>query len=245
MPNTTAALDLDMLATDLADVLASEDYRIDITAEDVRQLLPAFLDQLRAAAADNDDTAAEPGPDAATWSAQDNDGAPPEPTPNTGRQPRMTYLPWQRSQSVDLGSTGRHEHYWRCPACRTWAGPYDDIMAAKTVGMDHHATAHALPQQRRADARKAARKLAGPRMTATVFDELAGRVAAAYELPITTIHDIVTRIGSVVAGYSHTDDLVAAIDRSDVVTPATPTRRIVLDLAGELGHADWLIRMGA
>jgi hypothetical protein len=60
-----------------------------------------------------------------------------------GRAPRMTYMPWWRSQATELGMTDEGT-YRRCPrqGCRIWAGPYRNTNEAKQDGMDHDHLAH-------------------------------------------------------------------------------------------------------
>ena len=62
-------------------------------------------------------------PDAATWRAIDT--SEPELTFGHGRSPRMTYRPWHRSQTTELGATDRDAWYRRCRTrgCSVWAGP--------------------------------------------------------------------------------------------------------------------------
>lgn len=43
-------IDMGMLAYDLAEVLASEDYQIDVDSDDVAAALPGFLESLRVSA---------------------------------------------------------------------------------------------------------------------------------------------------------------------------------------------------
>jgi hypothetical protein len=92
----------------------------------------------------HDDTDTGPGPDAATWTAETAAAAA---GVHTGRPPRMSFLPWRRSQSTEIGAAGGDRGpgwYWRCRStgCRIWCGPYTDPVEAKTDGMDHQATVH-------------------------------------------------------------------------------------------------------
>lgn len=236
-------IDLDMLANDIADLLNQYGYAIDATAEDIRPELPAFVDRISVNAATSTRDQRETAGDAAQWTPELD--VPAEPTPQSGSAPAMVYVPWRRSQDVDLGQADQGEHYWRCPVCRTWAGPYSDAMTAKKVGTDHRFAAHGLPAAQRSEARKAARKVGGARMTAAVFDALVDQAAATYALPTSTVHLVISRIASLVAGYGHAADLVDGIVRDGLTRATDPTRQIVLALAGELGRADWLVRMGA
>jgi hypothetical protein len=78
------------------------------------------------------------GADAAGWSPAD---VPPsdEPVVRSGRRPRCDYLPWARSQLVNLGAASRGEHFWQCPTtgCKVWAGPYRNPSVAKQAGFEH------------------------------------------------------------------------------------------------------------
>jgi len=65
-------------------------------------------------------------------------------TASAAKPPRMTYMAWFPSQTVQLGATAVHEWYWRCPrrGCDAWSGPYrypahHGSDSAKRVGMDH------------------------------------------------------------------------------------------------------------
>lgn len=85
-------------------------------------------------------------PDAATWSP--SMACPSNRAFGAGRAPRMTYMPWHRSQTTELGATDRDAWYRRCltRGCRIWAGPYIDVMEAKQDGMWHQHYAHDVPQ---------------------------------------------------------------------------------------------------
>lgn len=52
-------------------------------------------------------------------------------------------MPWHRSQITELGANDQG-WYRRCltRGCRVWAGPYRDVLTAKTDGMDHQHYAH-------------------------------------------------------------------------------------------------------
>lgn len=147
---TDEPIDLDLLAYDVADMLSRFEYPLDVSADDIRPALPAFLEQLRASASSDEQSS----PDAARWRPGDAD---PDPSPQTGRTPRMSHTAWSCSQRTELGATDRHEWYWRCPerGCRVWAGPYCDALAAKRPGMDHRHYAHDLPKARAKRARAA------------------------------------------------------------------------------------------
>lgn len=58
------------------------------------------------------------------------------------KPPRMTYFRWMRTQGVEVGATGQHAWYWRCPRCRHWAGPDHNIAEAKGAAMRHKHHAH-------------------------------------------------------------------------------------------------------
>jgi hypothetical protein len=153
---TASPPDLDMLAYDIADMLDRNSYPIDAAADDIRPHLPAFLAAIQTTPSGPGD---EPGPDAASWIPSDNQA---EPAIQVGRRPAAAYLPWQRSQTVNLGAAARDAHYWQCPktGCRVWAGPYADPTAGKQVGMDHVYYEHDLPAAQAAEQRRAARKAA-------------------------------------------------------------------------------------
>jgi hypothetical protein len=232
-------IDLDMLANDIAKLLDRYGCPIDATADDIRPELEDFVDRINAATSAQDQW--EITGDAAQWSPALD--VAPNPAPQSGPAPAMAYEPWRPSQGVDLGQTDRGDHYWRCPVCHTWAGPYSHIVTGKRAGTDHRFDAHDLPAARRTEARKAARRIGG--MTAAVFDTMVDQMAAAHALPTSTVHLVISRIAGVVGGYGHADDLVDGIVRDGLTRSTDPTRQLVLDLAGELGHADWLARMGA
>lgn len=147
---TVEPLDLDMLAVDIATTLERYRYDLDASEDEIRPALPAFIEAVRTNIAQREET----GEDAATWTPADDESEDAPPVIQTGRRPRMTYLGWLRSQTVNMGATARDEHFWQCPktGCKVWAGPYSDPMAAKTVGMDHVHYQHDLP------AAKAARR---------------------------------------------------------------------------------------
>lgn len=131
-------IDLDMLAADMAKMLDRYSYEIDASADDIRPHLPAFIEAVQATIGAQTD--GEPSSDAATWTPE----ASADPTPQRTRRPRMTYLPWRRSQLVMLGATAVDEHYWQCPhaGCKVWAGPYGDPITAKRAGFAHVYGAH-------------------------------------------------------------------------------------------------------
>lgn len=132
-------IDLDMLAVDVAKMLDRYGYEIDASSDDIRPHLDDFIAKVRETAAQPSD---QPGADAATWTAGESSDAP---TPQSSRRPRMTYLPWAKSQLVMLGAASVDEHYWQCPyaGCKVWAGPYRDPMTAKRDGFQHVYTVHA------------------------------------------------------------------------------------------------------
>lgn len=234
-------IDLDMLATDIADLLNRSEYSIDATADAIRPELDALLARIETNTA-REHTQWENSGDAATWTATPAHDT--TPTIQAGPAPTMTYTTWRSSQNVDLGQTATDAHYWRCPVCRAWAGPYSDVMTCKRAGMDHRLVAHDMPAAWRTEARKAARKVAGPAMTAATFDAMSKRTATTHATPVSTVHHLVSRIASVVAGYSHADDLIAAAIRDGLV-PASTARPLILDLAAELGQRERIARAGA
>jgi hypothetical protein len=126
-------IDLDMLAYDMAKMLDRYGYEIDASSDDIRPHLEEFIAKVRASAAQPSD---EPGPDAASWVAEEPAG---DPIPQATRRPQMTYLPWMKSQLVMMGATARDEHFWQCPTtgCKVWAGPYSNPSVAKQAGFEH------------------------------------------------------------------------------------------------------------
>lgn len=154
---TATTVDLDMLAYDIADLLDKYDYPVDAAADDIRPHLDAFLTAIQTSAIQA--PTGEPGRDAATWTPTDDHT---EPVIQHGRRPAMTYLPWWRSQTVNLGATARDAHYWQCPktGCRVWAGPYADALTGKQVGMDHVHRVHDRPAAQAAEQRRTERKAA-------------------------------------------------------------------------------------
>lgn len=156
MTITAEALDLDMLAADVGKMLSRYSYDLDISEDAIRAALPAFIETATAHDLALDD---EPGSDAASWAADDDE---PEPTLKSGRgrAPKMTYVAWWRSQTVELGAVTRDEWYWRCPkqGCHIWSGPYEDGLQAKQPGMDHVHYEHDLPAARAAEQRRQERK---------------------------------------------------------------------------------------
>lgn len=155
---TAETIDLDMLAADLAKMLDRYGYPLDVAESHIRPELESFVAAIQANAAADGDL----GEDAAAWSPATEE--PDLPTIQTGRPPAMTYTPWWRSQTVDLGATARDEWYWRCPkrGCRVWAGPYPTPAnapgEAKKVGMNHVYREHDLPAARAGAERRSARK---------------------------------------------------------------------------------------
>lgn len=131
----TATIDLDMLATDLADTLGKYGYA-DVSSDAVRPEVERFLAAVAANQDALDETDAARSGDAATWTPTDTT---PEPVPQSTRRPRMTYQDWRRDQLVNLGGTAQDEWYWQCPTtgCKVWAGPYADPRAAKRAGFEH------------------------------------------------------------------------------------------------------------
>jgi hypothetical protein len=137
---TMPILDLDMLANDIARMLDRYGYQIDAGADDIRPHLPAFIAKVQQSVGQR---AVDAG-DAAVWKAALGVLSA-DPVPQSGRRPRMSYLPWLRSQRVLMGAAAIDEHYWQCPyaGCRVWAGPYTDPVTAKQAGHKHVHTAHA------------------------------------------------------------------------------------------------------
>lgn len=181
--------------------------------------------------------------DAATWDPRRDVGD--EPVIQFGPAPKMVHSPWFESQGVKLGQAEAGEHYWRCPVrkCDAWAGPYTDVMVGKKAGMDHRYRAHDLPAARRTEALKSARRLGGKEMVAVKFDPIVERVAQAHAVPNETVHLIVYRIDSVIAGRSHADWMVDAIVQDGLMRNPDTARALVLDIAEELGHADRLRKL--
>lgn len=127
------AIDLDMLADDIGDLLAKH-HGIDACDDDIRPHLDQLIANIQTSIADRAD--GEPaGSDAATWTADDDT----DPTPQSGRRPRVNYIDWHRSQLVNLGANTPDDWYWQCPTvgCKVWAGPYGDPTAAKQAGFEH------------------------------------------------------------------------------------------------------------
>lgn len=82
MPTTTQAIDLDMLANDIADTLAKYDYPIDACETAIRPHLAEFIAKVQASIDARPET--DDGNDAATWTPP-----PPEPEATLARpQPR-------------------------------------------------------------------------------------------------------------------------------------------------------------
>lgn len=128
-------IDLDMLATDLAETLGKYGYA-DVCSDAIRPEVERFLDAINANQARLDEQETR-GADAASWTATENQEA--EPTPQCTRRPRMAYVDWHRSQLVNLGATATDEWHWQCPTtgCKVWAGPYGDPVTAKQAGFMH------------------------------------------------------------------------------------------------------------
>lgn len=152
------AAGLDLLAYDIADLLDRHGYDPDVADCDLRPHLEAFLAAAKKTAAERE---VDEPTDAASWSPTTE---PTEPVVQYSRRPRMTYMAWWRSQTVDLGATAVDEWYWSCPKCKAWAGPYPTSAngkdEAKKPGMDHVFRVHDLPAARAAEDRRTARKAA-------------------------------------------------------------------------------------
>lgn len=237
---TLSACHAEMLASDLSEAFCR--YGINVSGEDVAPELADLVARVTANAAKADEQRWESRNDAARWTPAA--AAPSEPVPQHGEPPEMTYFAWHESQGVELGAQGVREHFWRCPICRTWAGPYEDVQECKKVGMAHRFDQHDRPAALRTEARRAARRLGGPEMKAREFDAMVKRVGEASALSADTVHRLVVRTESAVQGRSSVEDLVGAIVRDDVVGDADTARRAVLELGGPLLCAQWLERMG-
>ncbi|MEN3308840.1 MAG: hypothetical protein V7603_5042 [Micromonosporaceae bacterium] len=135
----TTPIDLDMCASDMADMLDKYGYA-DVCGDAIRPELERFLAAITERQQHLDEQEATRLADAMTWTASDGDADPAaEPVPQRSRRPRTTYMDWQRSQLVNLGATARDEWYWQCPTtgCKVWAGPYPDPITAKQAGFQH------------------------------------------------------------------------------------------------------------
>ncbi len=159
MTTLPAGLDLDMLAMDLARTISDYGYPVDVHEGHLRPHLEAFVTAALATA--EADTETDSGTDAATWSPPAA-AAPELPVIQRGRRPRMNHFHWMRSQTVDIGTCvdddGKMGHYWSCPKCPAWAGPYDSMVGepegCKRTGMDHVFKEHDLPAARAAQYRR-------------------------------------------------------------------------------------------
>src|SRR4051794_11423646 len=93
------AAGLDLLAYDIAGLLDRAGYDTDVADCDLRPHLEAFLAAAKQTSAARDSSESS---DAATWSPG---VASSEPVEQYSRRPRMSYIGWWRSQTVDLGAT--------------------------------------------------------------------------------------------------------------------------------------------
>lgn len=214
---------------------------VDTWSSESRQHYIDTGEYLPAGHADRDvvDNAWESG-DAATWSP-DRDASESEPAVQSGRAPRMTYMQWTRSQGVDIGSTAQNEGYWRCPVrgCRVWAGPYDNVLAAKQIGMDHRFHEHDRPaaraaeqrRQARAEERRAAALTAqtdpGNQLTSGIGTDTTRSTPTGTERPsmageVLNLQQLLTELGAIAAGAS--DDLDDA--QADLARAVADSRRV-------------------
>jgi hypothetical protein len=248
-------VDLDMLASDIADMLDRFEYPIDVADSDIRPALPAFIAAILAnAVADTgwEAEAGQGGPGGDPLSPADATGllapVPNVPVPQHGRAPAMTYCQWTASRGVETGATAGDKWYWRCPVCRSWAGPYSYGQAATQTAMDHRYHEHDLPASSRTETRKAARRVCRA-MTAARFDETVARLAAAYDLLPATVHSAIHRTADAIHGtYGTYQDALFYTGKSlgtarsgDYgLAPHPRVVTLITAITAELGHPGWL-----
>jgi hypothetical protein len=109
--------------------------------------------------------------------------------------------------------------------------------------MEHRYRLHDLPAARRTEARKAARKVAGAEMTAARFDQLVDHVSTIHGLPATDAVQVIRRVAVTIAGYGSAEDLLFYLERDQLTRAHHNTVSVVDDVAGQLGHENWLARM--
>jgi hypothetical protein len=228
-------LDLDMLAADIAKLLSRYECPVDASADDIRPALPAFIDQVVANAKATSAAAWESSGDAARWTAG-HDADDDAPTLQTGRAPAMTYMPWHPNQGVETGATARTEHYWRCPICRTWAGPYANALLAKKPGMDHRFERHDLPRTRRAEAFRAARKASTIRTSFAELDQVASALSVAYDLPVTTVHLVMRHVAGAINRYDRLSELLFGLVHNELAPNEQAALALATDVARRLGR---------
>ncbi len=233
-------LDLPMLAADIAKMLGRNDYPIDASAEDILPALGRFVAEIVANARDNEGAWEETG-DAATWTAAKAREGASNPVTMTGPAPDMTYYPWRKMQSgVELGATGRNEHYWRCPVCGAWNGPYGDGLAPQGPGSDHRYYEHDRARILRSEVFRIARKASSERLLAARFDAMVGELAAEYALDTTTTHRLLGRVAGAIERYERVRDAVSDLTRGGFAADELAARTMLADIAGRLGRDRWL-----
>ncbi len=242
-----------MLAYDIADMLDRCGYPIGAASDHIRPALPAFLRAVIAnAAADDssweDEAMHADGAAAGPVSTGSRPAVPDVPVPQRGRAPKMAYSPWFRAQGVELGAVTVGDWYWRCPVCRVWGGPERDDHAARGIGMEHRHVEHDRPAERRAEARKAARRVC-PAMTAVRLDETVARLAAAHDLTPALVQSAFCRTAGAIHGlYGTYQDalfdtgisLGTARNGDYGLAPHPRTEALISAIAAELGRPGWL-----
>ncbi|MFD9965012.1 hypothetical protein [Amycolatopsis sp. NPDC058986] len=234
----SGTLDLGMLAADLGEVLARDEYRVDVSETAIRHALPGFLADLTRRTAEETDHAWSDGPDAATWTA---DVCAADPIPQSGPAPAMTWLDWMSSQNIEIGATARDAHYWRCPICRTWAGPYADAHAGKRAGMDHRYEAHDRLAGLRLEAHREARPLVGTGFTRKVLAQLVADLAQRHELTEAAGAQAVRTVAVAIRHGGSVDDLLFHLRDGHRLTAAA-AHRLAVDVATELGQSGWAVQ---
>jgi hypothetical protein len=127
--------------------------------------------------------------------------------PRRGRAPGMAFRPWSTDQGGEPGAVTAREWYWRCPACRAWAGPCRDRRPARQAALGHRHEVHDRPAALRAEARKAARRVCKD-MAAARLDEITARLAADCGLTAAVVHNAISRTAEAISGL-HTSYLDA------------------------------------
>jgi len=168
--------------------------------------------------------------------------------PRHGRAPKTPFRPWSAGQGIELGAVTAHEWYWRCPVCRAWAGPCRDRGTARAAGTGHRYDEHDRPAARRAEARKAARRVCRE-MTAARLDEVTARLAAEHGLTAPVVHNAISRTAEAIRGLYFTQDealfytgrdLGTAQDGDYLEEPHPKVLALAGAIAAELGHPHWL-----
>jgi hypothetical protein len=247
-------VDLDMLAYDIADMLDRCRYPIEAADSHIRPALPAFLHAIiSSAAADDSDWEADAMHSGGHPSRPDDGSALLEspaaaPVPQRGRTPAMTYSPWVSTKGVQVGAVTAEEWYWRCPVCRSWAGPYGDPRPARRIAMDHRYDEHDRQAAHRTEARKAAHR-ACKQMTAARFDETVARLAAGHGLTPTVVQSAIRRTAAAIDGlhtcheevlYCTGKDLGTAGPGDYLKAPHPRVRALLNAITAELGRPAWL-----